>query len=87
LALANGDPAAAERWARSAVQAALKTDFVVVQAEAKLGLARVMSTLGRRKEAKGHAGAALELFRVKGDLPGAGAAQALLDTFAIASGG
>jgi class 3 adenylate cyclase len=87
LALANGDPAAAERWARSAVQAALKTDFVVVQAEAKLGLARVMSTLGRREEAKGHAGAALELFRVKGDLPGAGAAQALLDTFAIASGG
>ena len=87
LALADGDPAAAERWARSAVQAALKTDFVVVQAEAKLGLARVMSTLGHREEAKGHAGAALELFRIKGDLPGAGAAQSLLDTLAIASGG
>jgi class 3 adenylate cyclase/tetratricopeptide (TPR) repeat protein len=87
LALADRDPAAAERWARSAVETARKTDFVVVQAEAELGLARVMSALGRCEEARGHAGAALELFRVKGDMPGSAGAEALLDTLRVASGG
>jgi class 3 adenylate cyclase/tetratricopeptide (TPR) repeat protein len=80
LALADSDREAAERWARSAVQAAMKTDFVGLQAEAKLGLARVTSALGQSEEAKRHADAAVELFRAKGDLPGRGGAEELLDT-------
>jgi class 3 adenylate cyclase/tetratricopeptide (TPR) repeat protein len=85
LALADGDREAAERWARSAVQASERTDFVVLQAEAKLGRARVMSALGRPEEAKRDAGAALELFRVKGDRPGSAATEALLGAFEISS--
>lgn len=46
LALTDGDAEAAERWARSAVDHALMTDFVRIQAEAKLELALTLAGLG-----------------------------------------
>jgi class 3 adenylate cyclase/tetratricopeptide (TPR) repeat protein len=79
LALANGECDAAERWARSAVQHALRTDWVGVQADARLGLARVLSACGRRDEAVREARTTFELFDYKGDRPGGRLAQALLD--------
>jgi class 3 adenylate cyclase len=70
LALAEGDGAEAERWARSAVHHAFLTDFVITQATAKLVLARVLAALGRRAEAAAEAHAALELYECKGDRAG-----------------
>ncbi len=80
LALAAGDQEAAGRWARSAVDHALRTDFVELQAGARLIAARVVSARGRIEEAISEARAALALFDAKGDRPGGDAAQALLDT-------
>ncbi len=80
LALAEGDHEAAERCAGSAVDYALKTDFVYLQGGARLGFARVISANGRSEEARSQAHAALELFDAKGDRPGADAARALLET-------
>ena len=79
LALANGECEEAERWARSAVQHALSTDWVGVQADAQLGLARVLRACGRRHDAAREARAALELFDHKGDRPGSRVARALID--------
>jgi hypothetical protein len=85
LALAGGDSAAAECWARSAVQHALLTDWVGVQADARLGLARVLSVCGHREEAAQEARTALELFDHKGDRPGRRFTQALLDELSAAA--
>ena len=78
LAQAEGDPDAAERWARSAVDHAFMTDFVSAQAEARLELALTLAGRGRSDEASGEARAALELFSSKGDRPGVTHAQALI---------
>jgi class 3 adenylate cyclase/tetratricopeptide (TPR) repeat protein len=78
LELHTGDSAAAERLAREAVQHAGKTDFVGVQAQARLGLAQVLSGSGRYDDARAEARAAVELFEAKGDRPGAGSARQLL---------
>lgn len=79
LALAEGAGEVAEQWARSAVDHAFLSDFIDLQAEAKLGLAHVLSELGRSEQAGAEARAALELFGAKGDQPGSRAARALLD--------
>jgi class 3 adenylate cyclase/tetratricopeptide (TPR) repeat protein len=78
LALADGELSTAERWARSAVHYALATDFVELQAEARLGLGRVLGAVGRTAEARSEARLARELFSAKGDRPGEDAATALL---------
>lgn len=78
LAVAEGDGAEAERWARSAVHHAFLTDFVLTQAESKLGLARVLAALGRAEEARAEVRSALELYEAKGDRPGIAEAQAVL---------
>jgi tetratricopeptide (TPR) repeat protein len=78
LALSDGDLDAAERWARSAVERAFKTDNTFLQGNAQLALARVLSTLRRRDEASSNARAALELFQVKGDRPRADRAWELI---------
>ncbi len=83
LSLADGDRGAAERWARSAVEHALLTDFVVDQANAKLELALVLSALGRDEEAIPEVRAALDLFAVKGDRTGADRARALLEQLGV----
>jgi len=82
LALADGDVDAAERWARSAVEKAFQTEFVVDQGKAKLELARVLAASGRVDEARSEARAASERFGAKGDLPGTRTAQALLEELA-----
>jgi len=79
LALASGSCEAAERWARSAVQHALSTDWIGVQADAQLALARVLCACGRRDAAAREARAAFELFDHKGDRPGSRVARALID--------
>ena len=78
LSLAEGDTAAAERWSRSGVERALRTDFPGLQAEAMLELARVLVNRGRQGEAAAEAHRALALFRAKGDRPGTSIAQAVL---------
>jgi tetratricopeptide (TPR) repeat protein len=85
LALANGAPEAAEGWARSAVQHALRTDWLGVQADARLALAHVLSSCGRFDEAAREARAAFELFDHKGDRPGTRVAQALLEELGAAA--
>jgi class 3 adenylate cyclase len=82
LALADGDREAAERMARSAVAQTLQTDFVLHQARAHVNLARVLAGLGQRDEATAEANAALELYELKGDLPGGEHARALLEATA-----
>jgi class 3 adenylate cyclase/DNA-binding SARP family transcriptional activator len=82
LALADQDHDAAERWARSAIEQALLTDHVVLHAETKLELARVMCAIGRRREAASQALAALAIFEAKGDLADADKPRALLDELA-----
>ena len=82
LALADGDVEAAERWARSAVEKAFQTEFVVDQGKSKLQLARVLVASGRIDEARSEARAANERFTAKGDVPGDRTAQALLEELA-----
>ena len=77
LALADGEPEAAERLARSAIEYAAMTDFVAFQADARLGLARVLDGIGRRDEALVEAATAAELYATKADGPGSAAAGAL----------
>ena len=79
LALSDGDRDAAERWSRSAVDHAFRTDYTFLQAHAELDLTRVLHALGRREDATSHARAALELYEAKDDRPGAAEAQAALD--------
>ena len=81
LALAHGDLEAAERWARDGVTYALNTDFVALQAGARLAFALVVSARGRAEEARSEAQVAIDLFDAKGDRPGGQAARVLLDTF------
>jgi ATP/maltotriose-dependent transcriptional regulator MalT len=78
FALADGDHEAAEQWARTAVEHAFMTDMPFVRADAVLGLARVLSGLGRQDEAAEQAHAALELYLQNGDQPGAARARAML---------
>jgi class 3 adenylate cyclase len=77
LALRADEDEAAERWARSAVARASRTDFLRAQAEAKLQLARVLAVRGAVDEAAREIHAALELFDLKGDQPGAETAREL----------
>jgi hypothetical protein len=79
LALAEDDNAAAERWARSAVQYACRTEFVRSTAEARLDLARVLFALERPQEAATEARAAIDLYGRKGDVPGTREASVVLD--------
>jgi tetratricopeptide (TPR) repeat protein len=82
LALADGDGEAARRWARSAVEYALLTDYIVFQAGARLELARIQAVLGDCESAASCARAALELFSLKGDRVGAARSRALLNEVA-----
>ncbi len=77
LSLAAGDHAAAERWARSAVQHASRTDFLHAQAEARFELARVLAALGAAGPARTELLIARDLFARKGDRPGGAAVERL----------
>jgi tetratricopeptide (TPR) repeat protein len=80
LSLASGDAGAAERDADRAVAYALKTDFLGLQAEARLGLAAALSAHGDAGRAVSEARTAFDLFSAKGDRPGGAAATALLES-------
>ncbi len=82
LARSDGDAEAAERWARSAVEHAFRTDFPIYRANAKLELALVLSWLDRRPEARVEALDGLEVLKAKGDRPGTERAQRLIDELA-----
>lgn len=85
IALADGEGEAARQWARSAVEYAEQTDYLVFLAGARLELARVEYALGDLDAAVSGAEAALGLFSVKGDRPGAEKSRALLEQFAQVS--
>jgi tetratricopeptide (TPR) repeat protein len=78
LALAADDLEAAERWARSALERALTTEFPLDQARQRINLADVMQEIDRRDVAESETRLALELFELKEDRPGAAAARARL---------
>jgi tetratricopeptide (TPR) repeat protein len=78
LALAEGDAEAAERWARSAVEFAFRTDFARIRGEALLELAQVLRELGRPREAAIEARRARDVHARKGFLPGLAAAESVL---------
>jgi ATP/maltotriose-dependent transcriptional regulator MalT len=79
LARAQGDLEEAERWARSAVTFALKTDFPHERSTTRVELARVLAARGRSDEAANEARGALAIAQAKGDKPLAARAQAVLD--------
>ena len=79
LALAADDLRAAERWARSALDWAYRTDFYWARAQARLGLARVLAARGESDGARTEAEAALDIYRRKGDRPRAAQARSLLE--------
>jgi tetratricopeptide (TPR) repeat protein len=86
FALARGDQDVAERWARSAVDHAFRTDWVEVQADAKLGLARVLAACGRRAAARAEAYGARELFEAKGNRPGGATVSAMVAELSASAG-
>ena len=82
LALAAGDGAAAERYARTSLEYWSRSDSLRFTARAWLDLAGVLSALGRTEEAIAEAHRGLELYAAKGDRPGLADARALLDRLA-----
>jgi class 3 adenylate cyclase/DNA-binding winged helix-turn-helix (wHTH) protein/tetratricopeptide (TPR) repeat protein len=82
LALADGDAADAESYARTALEYWSRADGVRFIARARLDLARVLSALGRLQDATAEARRAFELYAAKGDKPGLTEAQTFLDSLA-----
>jgi tetratricopeptide (TPR) repeat protein len=80
LALSEGEPDAAERWARSSVQYAYETDFYRPRAGSRLALSRVLAAQGHREEAEANGRAALDIYSCKGDKPRGAQARRSLDT-------
>ena len=78
LALGEGDGLAAERWARSAIDYSLSTDWLWQQARARSTLGHVLTALDRSFEASVEFKAALDLYERKGDQPQAQQTRALL---------
>jgi class 3 adenylate cyclase/tetratricopeptide (TPR) repeat protein len=66
LALHDGDAQEAERWARSAVEVAFRTDFYRTRAEALLDLADVLIGLDRPAEAAAELHRVREIYKRKG---------------------
>jgi tetratricopeptide (TPR) repeat protein len=68
----------AESLARAAVELADTTDLISLRGDAKLDLADVLRTLGRREEAERATEEGLALYRSKGNAAAAREAAALL---------
>jgi class 3 adenylate cyclase len=79
LARADGDLDGSEQWARSALDWAFRTDFVIDHAKAKLEFARVLAARERLPDAVAAVREAVAIYDAKGDRGGAAQAQALLD--------
>jgi class 3 adenylate cyclase len=78
IALAEGDLVEADRWARTAAGLASKTDFIIIQGETKLDLARVLAAAERQHQARVEAQEALALFQAKSDQANVEKARAVL---------
>ena len=79
LALADGDLDTAERWARSAVEYADRTDWYLLRTNSRLGLSRVLAARSAKDQARAEAQTALDICIRKGDRPRAAKARAQLD--------
>ena len=78
--LAEGDVERAVMHAREAVDIAAAGDWVVLDGDARLTLARALSAAGDRAAATEQARAAIGLYTVKGYLPGIATAEAFLES-------
>ncbi|MHB1837070.1 MAG: ATP-binding protein, partial [Solirubrobacteraceae bacterium] len=85
LALHEGHPEDAERWARSSVKHAYMTDSIDDQGHTRLNLAYVLASVGRNQEAIEEALAANGLFAAKGDEFGGAQARVLLNQLGATS--
>ncbi len=86
LAAADGEYATAERWSRSALEFAERTDFVMARAGARMILGEALAEARRLDEAQRELHAALELYTAKGDRPRTAHAQALLASLDAGTG-
>ncbi len=77
LALAQGDHGAAAELAREAVSIATTGDWLVLQADARLLLARALKAAGEREQAADEASAARDLYQAKGHVAGIAKVTAL----------
>jgi tetratricopeptide (TPR) repeat protein len=84
LAERAGELEGAERWARSALEHALRTDFIDFQADARLALATALAAGARTDDAVQQAREALALYELKQDVPGARRARAVLSDLVVA---
>jgi uncharacterized protein (DUF1800 family) len=84
LAERAGELEVAERWARSALEHALRTDFIDFQADARLALATALAAGARTDDAVEQAREALALYELKQDVPGARRARAVLSDLVVA---
>jgi tetratricopeptide (TPR) repeat protein len=79
LALAEGKLDAAERWARSALDLAYRTQGADQRGDANLQLGRVLAAQGQFEEAANAARAAVDIFEHRGDRPRTEQARAELE--------
>jgi hypothetical protein len=79
--LADGDAGVAVDLGRQAVASASRGDWALLNAEARMALARALALTGNLAEASATATEALQLYERKGYVPGAEAAGALVRSF------
>ena len=84
VSLATADPDGAVASAREAVAIAGGGDWLILNAEAQLALARALGAAGEVDAAESHARAAVDMFRAKEYVLGATAAEAFHRSLALA---
>ncbi len=87
LAVRDGDAEAAERWARSAVDIAFRTDFFRSRAESLVDLADVLVALGRPADAAVELRRAREVYERKGHRLGVATVNARIEELSAQSSG
>jgi tetratricopeptide (TPR) repeat protein len=78
LAADRGELEEAERFGRSSIEAAARTDYLVMQGDAYVDLAYVLRAAGKRPEARSSLEEALARFRAKGDVVSTAKTERLL---------
>ena len=84
MSLASADVDGAVASARRAVATAGGGDWLILNAEARLALARALGAAGDAEAAEPHARAAVDMFRTKEYVLGATAAEAFHRSLALA---
>jgi len=85
VGLASADVDGAVSAARQAVDIAATGDWLVLNAEARLGLARALAAAGDSRGAESHARSALEMHRAKEHALGVTGAEAFLRSIVATS--